>query len=51
MLNISTEVSRAVGLPEEKVSIVELSTLSPSLRLRVIKRGVKVLDKGVGRRS
>jgi uncharacterized protein YutE (UPF0331/DUF86 family)/predicted nucleotidyltransferase len=39
-------MSKALNLPEEKLSVLNLENSSPTLTLRILKRGVKILDRG-----
>jgi len=44
--HLVAEVSEALGLPEGRVSVVELDGAPPSLLVRVLRGGVKLLDRG-----
>ena len=44
--HLAAEIAKALNVPEEKVSILDLGDAAPSLKLRVLKRGVKLLDRG-----
>ena len=39
-------MSKALNVPEEKLSVLNLETSPPTLTLRILKRGVKILDRG-----
>jgi uncharacterized protein YutE (UPF0331/DUF86 family)/predicted nucleotidyltransferase len=39
-------MSKALNLPEEKLSVLNLENSPPTLTLRILKRGVKILDRG-----
>jgi uncharacterized protein YutE (UPF0331/DUF86 family)/predicted nucleotidyltransferase len=47
LLDITAEISHELGIPEEKVSVVELSLLDPVLILRIVRHGVEVLNRGL----
>lgn len=42
----TAEFSRVLGIPEEKISVLNLEDASPTLRLRILSRGVRLLDRG-----
>lgn len=44
--HLSAELSEALKVPEEKLSVLDLETSSPTLTLRILKRGVRILDRG-----
>ena len=44
--HLVAEVSEALNLPEERVSVVEFDRAPPSLLVRVLRRGIKLLDRG-----
>ena len=39
------EVARELGIPEEKISIVDMERAPPTLLVSILKRGVKVVDR------
>lgn len=43
----TAELSKVLGISEEKISVLNLEDASPTLRLRVLSRGVKLLDRGM----
>ena len=43
--HVAAEVARALGVPEEKVSVLDLASAPPSLKLRIMARGVKLVDR------
>lgn len=44
---LTAEISNALNLPEGRISILNIEDTVPSIRLRVLSRGVKILDRGV----
>ena len=44
--HLTAELSKALGVPEEKLSIWNLENPSPTLTLRILRRGVRILDRG-----
>jgi len=43
---VAAEVAKALGVPEEKVSVLDLTQAPPSLKLRVMARGVRLVGRG-----
>ncbi|MEM4970829.1 MAG: DUF86 domain-containing protein [Sulfolobales archaeon] len=43
---LTAEISKALKIAEEKISILDLEDAAPSLRLRVLRHGVRLLDRG-----
>ena len=43
---LTAEIAKALDVPEEKTSILDLEDAAPSLLLRVLRHGVKLLDRG-----
>ncbi|RLI24323.1 MAG: hypothetical protein DRO52_05695 [Candidatus Hecatellales archaeon] len=44
--NLTAEISKALGFPEDKISILNFEEAGPRLKLRILTRGVKLLDRG-----
>jgi len=44
---LTAELSRVLDIPEEKISVLNLEDASPTLRLRILSRGVELLDRGM----
>ncbi|MGQ9468433.1 MAG: type VII toxin-antitoxin system HepT family RNase toxin [Nitrososphaerales archaeon] len=44
--HLTAEISKALRVPEEKLSVLNLENSSPTLTLRILKRGVRILDRG-----
>ncbi len=44
---LTAEISKALKVPEEKLSVLNLEDSPPTLILRILKRGVKILDRGM----
>jgi uncharacterized protein YutE (UPF0331/DUF86 family)/predicted nucleotidyltransferase len=40
------KIARSIGTNEDNVDLVDLSIASPSIKYRVIKRGIKLVDRG-----
>lgn len=47
LLDITAEISHELGIPEEKVSVTELSLLDPVLILRIVRHGIEILNRGL----
>jgi len=47
LLDITAEISHELGIPEEKVSVTELSLLDPALILRIVRHGIEILNRGL----
>jgi len=47
LLDVSAEISRELGIPEDRVSIVDLRVLDPVLILRIAREGIEVVNRGV----
>lgn|GEM_PF-663938 len=47
LLDISAEVSRELNIPEERVSIRDLKLLDPLLRLKVVREGLELVNRGL----
>ncbi len=43
---LTAELSKALKVPEEKLSVLNLENSSPTLTLRILRRGVRILDRG-----
>ncbi|MEM3676763.1 MAG: HepT-like ribonuclease domain-containing protein [Candidatus Bathyarchaeia archaeon] len=44
---LTAELSRVLGIPEEEVSVLNLEDAGPILKLKVLSRGVRLLDRGM----
>ena len=44
---LTAELSKVLGFPEEKISIVNLEDAGPILKLRILSRGIKLIDRGM----
>ena len=44
--HITAEIAKTLNIPEDKISILDLDRASPTLTLRAMARGVKLLDRG-----
>ena len=44
--HLTAELSKVLKVPEERLSLLDLKTSSPTLTLRVLRRGVRILDRG-----
>jgi len=42
----TAELSKVLAVPEEKISVLNLEDAGPILKLRILSRGVKLLDRG-----
>lgn len=47
ILDISAEISRALNIDEDRVSIVDMKFLDPLLILKIIEEGVEIVNRGV----
>lgn len=43
---IAAEVAKALNMPEEKISILDLDRAAPTIALKAMARGIKLLDRG-----
>jgi uncharacterized protein YutE (UPF0331/DUF86 family)/predicted nucleotidyltransferase len=43
---LAAEMAKALGVPEDKVSIVDIGLLDEALRLKIIAHGIKLVDRG-----
>lgn len=46
ILDLEAEISKALGIPEAYVSIVDLKLVDPSLAMKILRDGVKIVDRG-----
>lgn len=46
VLDLAAEISRALGIPEALVSIIDLRLADPVLAMRILREGVKIIDRG-----
>lgn len=47
ILDLAAEVSRTLGIPETLVSIIDLRLANPVLAVKILREGVKIIDRGV----
>jgi uncharacterized protein YutE (UPF0331/DUF86 family)/predicted nucleotidyltransferase len=47
LLGLSADIARELNISEEKVSLTDLKFLDPALRLRIVKEGIEVANKGL----
>ena len=44
--HLVADLARELGVPEERISVIDLESAPPSLIATILKRGVKVVDRG-----
>ena len=47
LLDLSADIAQKLNISEEKVSITELKFLNPILRLKIVRDGVEIVNKGL----
>ena len=47
LLDVSAEISKELNVPEEKVSLTDLKLLDPLLRLKVVREGLELVNRGL----
>jgi len=47
LLDISAEISRELNVPEEKVSLMDLKLLDPLSRLKIVREGLELVNRGL----
>lgn len=47
LLELSADIARELNIPEEKISITDLKFLDPALRLKIVKEGVEIANRGL----
>ncbi|MEM3462730.1 MAG: HepT-like ribonuclease domain-containing protein [Candidatus Bathyarchaeia archaeon] len=45
-LDLSADIAEALGISEEKVSIIDLKLIDPAMRLKILREGVELLNRG-----
>jgi len=46
ILDVSADIAKALGIPEERVSIIDLRFANPLLLLKVVREGVEIVNRG-----
>lgn len=44
---LSAEIAKSLSLPEEKISIINLESTDPTLKLKILSEGVIIINRGV----
>ncbi len=47
LLDLSADVAKVLGVPEERVSLADLRILDPALILKIVGEGVEIVNRGV----
>ncbi len=51
VLDLVADVARELGIPESQVSITDLELMDPLIRLKILREGVELVNRGVDTRS